>query len=101
MTRQPVGNIVEADIHMRRSLDAALLTAARTLSNMGARMITSYEISKRMDSADVHQRMIYTLLPRLPESPGSFSEWQQRWINGHYPEDFAAACRAACPVSVL
>ncbi|MFP3981507.1 MAG: hypothetical protein ACLFUY_08940 [Desulfobacterales bacterium] len=100
MARQPVGNIVEADIHMRRSLDIALLTAARALSNMGARMITSYEISKPMDSADTHQRLIYTLLPRLPESPGGFSESQLRWINGHYPEDFAAACRAACPASI-
>jgi hypothetical protein len=24
---------------------------------------------------------------------GAFSEAQLRWINGHYPEDFASACR--------
>jgi hypothetical protein len=37
--------------------------------------------------------MVYAFLPRLPESPGAFSEAQLRWINGHYPEDFALACR--------
>jgi len=31
---------------------------------------------------------------KLPESPGAFTEAQLRWINGHYPEDFAAACRS-------
>ncbi|MCF8025488.1 MAG: hypothetical protein K9K82_08375, partial [Desulfobacteraceae bacterium] len=97
ITRRPVGNIAEADIDMRRSLDAGLLTAAKALSNMDVQMITSYEISKRMDLPNSNQRLIYTLLPRLPESPGAFSESQLRWINGHYPEDFAAACRAAVP----
>jgi hypothetical protein len=24
---------------------------------------------------------------------GAFSEAQHRYINGHYPEDFAVACR--------
>lgn len=97
MARKPVGNIVEADTPMRRCLDEAIFIGAKILCRMGARMITFYEISKRIDAADTDQRLLYTLLPRLPESPGSFSEWQQRWINGHYPEDFAAACRAACP----
>ncbi len=41
------------------------------------------------------QRLLYSFLPKLPESPGAFSETQLRWINGHFPEDFAAACRAA------
>jgi len=41
--------------------------------------------------------LLYAFLPRLPESPGAFSEAQLRWINGHYPEDFAAACRRRLP----
>jgi hypothetical protein len=39
------------------------------------------------------QHVLYCFLPKLPESPGAFSEAQLRWINGHYPEDFAIACR--------
>ncbi len=93
MTRKPVGNILEADAAVRASLDAALLIAVRILENMGARMITTIEYSKAFDSPDTDQRLIYAVLPRLPESPGAFSEAQLRWINGHYPEDFAAACR--------
>jgi hypothetical protein len=61
---------------------------------MGARMVTVSEYSKRFDQGPDDQHLFYTLLPRLPESPGAFSEVQLRWINGHYPEDFAAACRA-------
>ena len=56
-------------------------------------MITVFEYSKRFDRKDHDQRLLYTFLPRLPESPGAFSEAQLRWINGHYPEDFALACR--------
>jgi len=41
--------------------------------------------------------LLYAFLPRLPESPGAFSEAQLRWINGHYPEDFAASCRRRLP----
>ncbi|MFW6334790.1 MAG: hypothetical protein ACOC0W_05910, partial [Desulfosalsimonas sp.] len=93
--RRPAGNIVEADTEMRSSIDKAILLGAKVLFEMGARMITFYEISKRIDSPDNDQRLLYTLLPRLPESPGAFSESQLRWINGHYPEDFASACRSA------
>ncbi|MBS3810085.1 MAG: hypothetical protein KGY38_08030, partial [Desulfobacterales bacterium] len=95
MTRPRVGNIAEADTAVRRSLDEAILAGAKALSNLGARMLTFYEISRRFDTPTTDQRLIYTLLPRLPESPGAFSESQLRWINGHYPEDFAAACRSA------
>ncbi|MBA2880934.1 hypothetical protein HNR65_001260 [Desulfosalsimonas propionicica] len=95
MAAKPVGHIAEADTDMRRSLDAAILTAAKALCHMGAKMITFYEVSRRMDTDDNGQRLFYVILPRLPESPGAFSEFQLRWINGHYPEDFAAACRAA------
>jgi hypothetical protein len=94
---RPVGNILEADETMRASLDRALLTALRTLGNMGARMITTIEYSKRFDAGNTGQRLLYSLLPRLPESPGAFSEAQLRWIIGHYPEDFAAACRMQRP----
>ncbi len=96
MTRRPVGNVLEADTQTRRSLDFAILTAVQTLEKMGAKMITSIEYSKAFNAnADQDdQRLLYAFLPRLPESPGAFSEAQLRWINGHYPEDFAAACRA-------
>lgn len=93
MPKQAVGNIIEADEAVRRSLDHALLIAMRILRSMGADMITVFEYSKRFHIADSGQRLLYTFLPRLPESPGAFSEAQQRWINGHFPEDFAQACR--------
>lgn len=93
MPLEPVGNIVEANDRMRRSLDRALLVAMRILTAMGATMVTIFEYSKRIDRLDSNQRLLYVFLPRLPESPGAFSEAQLRWINGHYPEDFALACR--------
>jgi hypothetical protein len=93
MTRGPVGNILEADVAVRASLDQALLKAMQILTGLGAAMITVIEFSKRFDIADRDQRLLYSFLPRLPESPGAFSEAQSRWINGHFPEDFAAACR--------
>ena len=81
MPKQPVGHIVEADAAMRRSLDRALWIAVRVLSALGARMITSIEFSKRIGRPDNGQRLVYSLLPRLPQSPGAFSEAQLRWIN--------------------
>jgi hypothetical protein len=59
-------------------------------------MVTSIEYSKRLgqpQSESLIQPLLYAFLPRLPESPGAFSEAQLRFINGHYPEDFAAVCR--------
>ena len=56
-------------------------------------MVTVIEYAKRFDEEDSDQRLLYAFLPRLPESPGAFSEAQMRWICGHYPEDFAIACR--------
>jgi hypothetical protein len=94
---KPVGNILEADESTRASMDRALWTALRTLGNMGARMVTIIEFSKRFDAGATGQRLLYSILPRLPESPGAFSEAQLRWIIGHYPEDFAAACRLRLP----
>jgi len=93
MTLKPVGNILEADAETRRCLDRAMWVAVRALSALGARLITTFESGKRFDEPDTDQRLLYIFLPRLPESPGAFSEAQLRWINGHYPEDFAAACR--------
>lgn len=97
MPLAPVGNVLEADAPTRASLDRAMLVAVRVLSALGARMITSVEASKRFDRTDSDQRLLYCFLPRLPESPGAFSEAQLRWINRHYPEDFAAACRDRVP----
>jgi len=94
MTLGTVGNILEADSRTRESLNRAMLFAVKILENMGARMITGIEYSKRFDSPDTDQRLMYCFLPKLPESPGAFTEAQLRWINGHYPEDFAAACRS-------
>lgn len=90
-----VGNIVEADLATRASLDLAMLVAIKTLGALGVRMVTTIEFSKRIDLADRDQRLLYSFLPKLPESPGAFSEAQLRWITGHYPEDFAEACRQA------
>ncbi len=100
MPKQAVGNIIDADEAMRRSLDLALLIAMRILRSMGAAMITVFEYSKRFDAADSGQRLLYTFLPRLPESPGAFSEAQLRWISGHFPEDFAQACRLKVAAAV-
>ncbi|RJQ80208.1 MAG: hypothetical protein C4519_10370 [Desulfobacteraceae bacterium] len=98
MTRGPVGNLLEADAAVRAALDRALLLAMRILTAMGAAMISVIEYSKRFDIAGSDQRLLYVFLPRLPESPGAFSEAQLRWINGHYPEDFAQACRMKLPI---
>ncbi|MGW8194374.1 MAG: hypothetical protein ACWGOX_08925, partial [Desulforhopalus sp.] len=88
------GNIVECDRAMRGSLDNGILTAQKVLSRLGARMVTSIEFSKRLgEKSELQQPLLYGFLPRLPESPGAFSEAQLRFINGHYPEDFAWACR--------
>ena len=98
MTLAPVGNILETDSRTRASLDRAILITMKILTALGARMVTVIEYAKRFDSDDDDdQRMLYAFLPRLPESPGAFSEAQMRWINGHYPEDFALACRRRLP----
>lgn len=101
MTLFPVGNILEADTGTRKSVDAAILIAMKVLEQMGAKMITVIEYSKSFHSADTDHRLLYCFLPRLPESPGAFSEAQLRWINGHYPEDFAVVCRSVCEKNKL
>ncbi len=97
MPKTPVGSIVDADTPTRRSLDRAMLAAAKVLGAMGARMITTIEYSASVVSGDRDHRLLIVFLPRLPDSPGAFSEAQLRWINGHYPEDFALACRRHLP----
>lgn len=86
------GNILECDPDYRKSLDNAILYAQKVLAELGARMVTSIEFPKRI-GAKIQQPLLYSLLPRLPQSPGAFSEAQLRFINGHYPEDFATRCR--------
>jgi hypothetical protein len=97
VTRAPAGNVLETDTAARRALDRAIWVAIRTLGALGARMVTTIEYAKRIDAGDTGQHLLYSFLPRLPESPGAFSEAQLRWIVGHYPEDFAAACRRHKP----
>ncbi|MFP4629435.1 MAG: hypothetical protein ACLFMQ_01795 [Desulfohalobiaceae bacterium] len=93
MPLRQVGNILEADSACRASLDKAMLLALRVLEGLGARMVTSIELSKRFTDQDSSQRLLYSFLPKLPWSGGSFSEAQYRFISGHFPEDFATACR--------
>jgi hypothetical protein len=83
---------------MRHSLDTGILLAQKVLAGIGARMVTSIEYPKRMnEKSALRQPLLYAFLPRLPESPGAFSEAQMRFINGHYPEDFCAVCRRQLP----
>ncbi len=89
-----VGNILEADTPTRASLNKGIYLAQCALAGRGARMVTSIEYPKRLGAkGEKGQHLLYCFLPRLPESPGAFSEAQLRYINGHYPEDFAAVCR--------
>ncbi|MFA6499638.1 MAG: hypothetical protein WCV64_09965, partial [Desulfurivibrionaceae bacterium] len=92
-----VGNILEADGAIRASLDRVLLIAQKILARMGARLVSSIEYSSRITAKPTGQRLLYALLPKLPYSMGAFSEAQLRWVNGHFPEDFAAACRLHLP----
>jgi hypothetical protein len=95
---ETVGNIVEADSKVRESLDTGILMAQKALAGIGAKMVTSIEYPKRFgQKASNNQPLLYAFLPRLPESPGAFSEAQLRFINGHYPEDFAMVCRQQLP----
>ena len=92
MPVRPVGNILEADLETRQSLDRGMLIAMQTLTGLGARMITTIEYPKRF-GAKTDQRLLYSFLPKLPYAPGAFSEAQLRFVCGHYPEDFARSCR--------
>ena len=93
MTKERYGNIIETDTNTRHSLDRVILIALKVLENLGAEMINVTEISKRFDNPDRDHRLLYCFLPKHPQSPGGFSECQQRWLISHYPEDFAQTCR--------
>jgi len=93
MAKPCVANILDADSAMRHAMDRGIFFAMQALSGLGARMVTVIEFSGRFVPENSGQRLLYSFLPRLPESPGSFSEAQLRWIVGHFPEDFAEACR--------
>ncbi|MBU0728586.1 MAG: hypothetical protein KKE17_07870 [Proteobacteria bacterium] len=97
MTLKQIGNIIEADSRTRASLDHAILLAQRIYAGMGGKMVTTIEFPKRINATDPDQRLLYSFLPKLPQSMGAMSEAQLRFINGHYPEDFAAACRRHLP----
>jgi hypothetical protein len=88
----PVGNVIEANAAVRHSLDTGILKAQQVLAGLGATMVTSIEYPKRIGVQN-GQRLLYSFLPKLPWSMGAFSEAQGRFILGHYPEDFAEACR--------
>ncbi len=87
------GNILEADAETRELLDKAILSALKILEKVGASMITAYEISGRFGAKGTGQKMLYSFLPVVPSSPAGWCEKQDRWIVGHYPEDFAKKCR--------
>ena len=93
MPKEQCGNIVEAGTEVRDSLDRAMLLTMKILENLGVEIFNAFEISKRLDNLDQDQRLLYCFFPRHPQSPGGFSEFQQRWISNHYPEDFAKFCR--------
>ncbi len=93
MSKIQCGNIVEAHTDFRHSLDRAILLTMKILDNLGVEIFNAFEISKRLDRLNQDQRLLYCFFPRHPQSPGGFSEFQQRWINNHYPEDFAKSCR--------
>ena len=93
MTKVKCGNILETETETRNSLDRAMLLTMKVLENLGVEMFTALEIAKRLENPDSDQRLLYCFLPRHPRSPGGFSEFQQRWISNHYPEDFAKVCR--------
>ncbi|GAB6096851.1 hypothetical protein JCM14469_31040 [Desulfatiferula olefinivorans] len=94
MPKQPLAHILATDHAVRRSLDTAMWRAMTLLTTLGARMITCIEFSGRFDAAECGQHLLYAFLPKIPYSMGAFTEAQLRFICGHYPEDFAAACRS-------
>ncbi len=93
MTQRPLSNILETDTEVRKSLDSAMHKAMTVLTRLGVKMISVIEFSGRFALSDEKQHMLYAFLPKIPYSMGAFTEAQQRFINGHYPEDFAEACR--------
>lgn len=94
MVKKSLGNILETETAVRDSLDSGMQRAMKTLTALGARMITVIEFSGRFGQNEEKQHLFYAFLPKIPYSMGAFTEAQLRYINGHFPEDFATACRA-------
>ena len=93
----PVGNVIEADALVRRSLDAGILKAQQVLAGLGATMVTAIEYSKRIGVAN-GQRLLYAFLPKLPWSMGAFSEAQ----GTVYPWSLSRGfCRRLSPAVAL
>lgn len=86
------GNILELNETARESVNKAIYLVMKAFACMAVQMNTAYEVSKRFDRKN-GQLLFYCFLPRYPDSPGAFSERQERWITGHYPEDYAAYLR--------
>ncbi|MDA3972265.1 MAG: hypothetical protein PF442_13025 [Desulfobulbaceae bacterium] len=88
------GNILELSTAGRASIDRAFYRLSKGLHKLGLKLMCTIEYSSRF-TRNSNQRLIYSFLPKLPKSPGAFSESQLRWIMGHFPEDFAIALRRA------
>ncbi len=102
MTTCKAGNILGLSSAGRTSIDMAFYRIVKGLHKLGLKLMCTIEYSSRFTDTS-NQRLLYSFLPKLPKSPGAFSESQLRWITGHFPEDFAIALRRAiddsCPVS--
>lgn len=93
ITKKALANIIETETEVRNSIDLTMHKAMKVLTSLGARMISVIEFSGRFGVYNEKQHLLYSFLPKIPYSMGAFTEAQQRFINGHYPEDFASACR--------
>ncbi len=94
MTTCNTGNILGLNTAGRTSIDTAFYRIVKGLHNLGLKLMCTIEYSSRFTDQS-GQRLIYSFLPKLPKSPGAFSESQLRFIMGHFPEDFATAMRNA------
>ena len=94
MTTCRIGNILDLSTAGRASIDLAFYRIAKGLHQLGLKLMCTIEYSSRFTD-NSNQRLIYSFLPKLPKSPGAFSESQLRWIIGHFPEDFAIGMRRA------
>lgn len=94
MTTCKAGNILALSTAGRASIDTAFYRIVKGLHKLGLKLMCTIEYSSRFTDTS-NQRLLYSFLPKLPKSPGAFSESQLRWIMGHFPEDFAIALRNA------
>jgi hypothetical protein len=92
MTTCKAGNILNLSTAGRTSIDTGFYRIVKGLHKMGLKLMCTIEYSSRFTD-NSNQRLLYSFLPKLPKSPGAFSEHQLRWIIGHFPEDFATCLR--------